>query len=105
MTEHSTIAAPKTLRPGRDLPVAVVVGVTLLVGVVASLFIRKEAFGVVVVTDASQAMHHFCSSVFPDKEGASVLAGHKCHTYGWGELNSACLASSSLTKVQGGWGS
>ena len=42
MTENSTIAAPKTLRPGRDLPVAVVVGVTLLVGVV-------DTFGKVLI--------------------------------------------------------
>ncbi|NKY39608.1 phosphatidate cytidylyltransferase [Cellulomonas septica] len=56
MTEHSTIAAPKTLRPGRDLPVAVVVGVTLLVGVVASLFIRKEIFGVVAIVAICAAL-------------------------------------------------
>lgn len=56
MTEHSTIAAPKTLRPGRDLPVAVVVGVTLLVGIVASLFIRKEAFGVLAVVAICAAL-------------------------------------------------
>ncbi|GCD21190.1 phosphatidate cytidylyltransferase [Cellulomonas algicola] len=56
MTEHSTIAAPKTLRPGRDLPVAVVVGVTLLVGVVASLFIRKEIFGVVAIVAVCAAL-------------------------------------------------
>ncbi|MDC7123515.1 phosphatidate cytidylyltransferase [Cellulomonas fimi] len=56
MTENSTIAAPKTLRPGRDLPVAVVVGVTLLVGVVASLFIRKEIFGVVAIVAVCAAL-------------------------------------------------
>ena len=56
MTENSTIAAPKTLRPGRDLPVAVVVGVTLLVGVVASLFIRKEIFGVVAIVAICAAL-------------------------------------------------
>lgn len=56
MTEHSTIAAPKTLRPGRDLPVAVVVGVTLLVGVVASLFVRKEIFGVVAIVAICAAL-------------------------------------------------
>ncbi|GEL94351.1 phosphatidate cytidylyltransferase [Cellulomonas composti] len=38
------LAAPRTARPGRDLPVATAVGVGLLVVVVASLFIRKEAF-------------------------------------------------------------
>ncbi|GCE77900.1 phosphatidate cytidylyltransferase [Cellulomonas biazotea] len=56
MTEHSTIAAPRTLRPGRDLPVAVVVGVTLLVLVVASLFVRKEAFGVVAIVAICAAL-------------------------------------------------
>ncbi|MGY4646037.1 phosphatidate cytidylyltransferase [Cellulomonas sp. URHB0016] len=49
MSEHTALAAPRTPRPGRDLPVAIVVGVTLLVGVVASLFIRKEAFAVVAI--------------------------------------------------------
>ncbi len=38
------LAAPTTSKPGRDLPVAIAVGVGLLVVVVASLFIRKEAF-------------------------------------------------------------
>ncbi|AEE45653.1 phosphatidate cytidylyltransferase [Cellulomonas fimi] len=56
MTEHSTIAAPRTLRPGRDLPVAVVVGVTLLVVVVASLFVRKEAFGVLAIVAVCAAL-------------------------------------------------
>ncbi|GIG21843.1 phosphatidate cytidylyltransferase [Cellulomonas chitinilytica] len=49
MSEHTALAAPRTPRPGRDLPVAIVVGVALLIGVVASLFIRKEAFAVVAV--------------------------------------------------------
>jgi phosphatidate cytidylyltransferase len=49
MSEHTALAAPRTPRPGRDLPVAIVVGVALLVGVVASLFIRKEAFAVVAI--------------------------------------------------------
>lgn len=38
------LAAPRSTKPGRDLPVAITVGVGLLVVVVASLFIRKEAF-------------------------------------------------------------
>jgi phosphatidate cytidylyltransferase len=49
MSEHTALAAPRTPRPGRDVPVAIVVGVALLVGVVASLFIRKEAFAVVAI--------------------------------------------------------
>jgi len=49
MSEHTALAAPRTPRPGRDLPVAIVVGVALLVGVIASLFIRKEAFAVVAI--------------------------------------------------------
>ena len=46
---QTAIAATRTPRPGRDLPVAIVVGVAMLVAVVASLFIRKEAFAVVAV--------------------------------------------------------
>ena len=46
MTE---LAAPRTPSPGRDLPVAVAVGVGLLVVVGASLFIRKEAFAAFAV--------------------------------------------------------
>ncbi|UJP38680.1 phosphatidate cytidylyltransferase [Cellulomonas palmilytica] len=38
------LAAPRSTKPGRDLPVAITVGVGLLVVVVVSLFIRKEAF-------------------------------------------------------------
>ncbi len=49
MSEHTALAAPRTPRPGRDVPVAIVVGVALLIGVVASLFIRKEAFAVVAI--------------------------------------------------------
>jgi len=49
MSEHTALAAPRAPRPGRDVPVAIVVGVALLIGVVASLFIRKEAFAVVAV--------------------------------------------------------
>ncbi|MBO9553754.1 phosphatidate cytidylyltransferase [Cellulomonas sp.] len=49
MSEHTALAAPRIPRPGRDVPVAIVVGVALLIGVVASLFIRKEAFAVVAV--------------------------------------------------------
>ncbi|WP_315095926.1 phosphatidate cytidylyltransferase [uncultured Cellulomonas sp.] len=46
---QTAIAATRTTRPGRDLPVAIVVGVAMLVAVVASLFIRKEAFAIVAV--------------------------------------------------------
>jgi phosphatidate cytidylyltransferase len=46
---QTAISATRTTRPGRDLPVAIVVGVAMLVAVVASLFIRKEAFAVVAV--------------------------------------------------------
>ncbi len=46
---QTAIAATRTPRPGRDLPVAIVVGVSMLVAVVASLFIRKEVFAVVAV--------------------------------------------------------
>jgi len=38
------LAAPRSTKPGRDLPVAITVGVGLLVVVCAALFIRKEAF-------------------------------------------------------------
>ncbi len=41
--------APGTSRAGRDLPVATAVGLGLLVAVAASLFLRKEVFGVVAV--------------------------------------------------------
>ena len=41
MTE---LAAPRTSRSGRDLPVAIAVGLGILVVVVASLFIVKEVF-------------------------------------------------------------
>lgn len=46
MTE---LAAPHQTRPGRDLPVAISVGLGLIAVVVASLFIRKEAFVVLAV--------------------------------------------------------
>jgi phosphatidate cytidylyltransferase len=45
----TAIATTRTPRSGRDLPVAIVVGVGLLIVVVASLFIRKEAFGVLAI--------------------------------------------------------
>jgi phosphatidate cytidylyltransferase len=46
MSTPSAVApAPGTSRAGRDLPVAVAVGLGLLVVVAASLFLRKEAFG------------------------------------------------------------
>ena len=50
MSAHPAVApAPGTSRAGRDLPVAVAVGLGLLVAVAASLFIRKEVFGVVAI--------------------------------------------------------
>ncbi|BDO42631.1 MAG: phosphatidate cytidylyltransferase [Cellulomonas sp. 73-145] len=52
----SQLAAPRTPTPGRDLPVAVAVGLGLLGVVVASLFIRKEAFGVLAVILVCGAM-------------------------------------------------
>ncbi|KQR11072.1 phosphatidate cytidylyltransferase [Cellulomonas sp. Leaf334] len=53
---QTAIAATRTPRPGRDLPVAIVVGVAMLVLVVASLFIRKEAFAVVAVLAVSAGL-------------------------------------------------
>lgn len=55
MTEHA-VAAPRTPRSGRDLPVAILVGVGLLGAVVASLFIRKEAFAVVAIVAVCASM-------------------------------------------------
>lgn len=52
----SQLAAPRTPTPGRDLPVAVAVGLGMLGVVVASLFIRKEAFAVLVVILVCGAM-------------------------------------------------
>lgn len=50
MSSSTTVApAPGTSRAGRDLPVAVAVGVGLLVVVAASLFLRKEVFGVLAM--------------------------------------------------------
>jgi phosphatidate cytidylyltransferase len=50
MSAHPDVApAPGTSRAGRDLPVAVAVGLGLLVLVAASLFIRKEVFGLIAV--------------------------------------------------------
>ncbi len=43
------LAAPSKTRPGRDLPVAITVGLGQLAAVVAALFIRKEAFVVLAV--------------------------------------------------------
>jgi phosphatidate cytidylyltransferase len=49
-SSHPAVApAPGTSRAGRDLPVAVAVGLGLLVLVAASLFIRKEVFGLIAV--------------------------------------------------------
>jgi phosphatidate cytidylyltransferase len=50
MSSQPAVApAPGTSRAGRDLPVAVAVGLGLLVAVAASLFIRKEVFGLIAV--------------------------------------------------------
>ncbi|WP_282945690.1 phosphatidate cytidylyltransferase [Cellulomonas endometrii] len=50
MSVHPAVApAPGTSRAGRDLPVAVAVGLALLAAVAASLFLRKEVFGLVAV--------------------------------------------------------
>ena len=50
MSSQPAVApAPGTSRAGRDLPVAVTVGLGLLVLVAASLFVRKEAFGLIAV--------------------------------------------------------
>jgi phosphatidate cytidylyltransferase len=50
MSSQPAVApAPGTSRAGRDLPVAVAVGLGLLVLVAASLFIRKEVFGLIAV--------------------------------------------------------
>lgn len=50
MSSHPAVApAPGTSRAGRDLPVAVAVGLGLLVLVAASLFVRKEVFGLIAV--------------------------------------------------------
>ena len=53
---QTAIASTRTPRPGRDLPDAIVVGVAMLVAVVASLFIRKEAFAVVAVLAVSAGL-------------------------------------------------
>jgi phosphatidate cytidylyltransferase len=50
MSSHPAVApAPGTSRAGRDLPVAIAVGLALLVAVALSLFVRKEVFGVIAV--------------------------------------------------------
>lgn len=48
MSSHTAVATT-TPRAGRNLPVAVAVGVALLLAVAASLFIRKEVFGVIAL--------------------------------------------------------
>ena len=44
MAEHAPVAAPAPSRAGRDLPIAIGVGLALLAAVVASLWWRKELF-------------------------------------------------------------
>ncbi|MBU4215585.1 MAG: phosphatidate cytidylyltransferase [Actinobacteria bacterium] len=52
----SELAAPRTPQAGRDLPVALAVGLGLVVLVIASLFIRKEAFAVVALAAVGIAL-------------------------------------------------
>ena len=52
----SQLVAPRTPSPGRNLPVAVAVGLGMLAVVAASLFIRKDAFAVLVVVGICGAM-------------------------------------------------
>jgi phosphatidate cytidylyltransferase len=52
----SQLAPPRTPSPGRDLPVAVVVGLGLLGAVAASLFIRKDVFAILAVVAICGAM-------------------------------------------------
>lgn len=50
MSSHPAVApAPGTSRAGRDLPVAIAVGLALLLAVALSLFVRKEVFGAIAV--------------------------------------------------------
>jgi phosphatidate cytidylyltransferase len=50
MSSHPAVApAPGTSRAGRDLPVAIAVGLALLVAVALSLFVRKEVFGLIAL--------------------------------------------------------
>ena len=57
MTELAHPTAPRQVtRSGRDLPVATVVGVGLLLAVVASLFIRKEVFVAVALLAVGAAL-------------------------------------------------
>jgi phosphatidate cytidylyltransferase len=50
MSSHPAVApAPGTSRAGRDLPVAIAVGLALLAAVALSLFVRKEVFGAIAV--------------------------------------------------------
>ncbi|WP_159805875.1 phosphatidate cytidylyltransferase [Cellulomonas citrea] len=52
----SELAAPRKPQAGRDLPVAFAVGLGLVLLVVASLFIRKEAFAVLAVVAVGAAL-------------------------------------------------
>jgi len=55
-TQPAVIDAPRTPRPGRDLPVAIAVGVGMLVVVVAALFVRKEVFAALAVVTVGAAL-------------------------------------------------
>ncbi len=52
----SQLAPARTPNPGRDLPVAVAVGLGMLAAVAASLFIRKDVFAGVVILAVCAAM-------------------------------------------------
>lgn len=56
MADHATVAAPTTPRAGRDLPIAIGVGLGLLAVVLASLWWFKEAFIVVVALACGVAL-------------------------------------------------
>ncbi len=56
MADHATVAAPTTPRAGRDLPIAIGVGLGLLALVVASLWLRKETFIAVVALAVGVAL-------------------------------------------------
>ena len=53
MSEQTT---PVTSQSGRDLPVAITVGVALMAAVVTSLFIVKEVFALLAIVAVGAAM-------------------------------------------------
>ena len=52
----SQLAPARTPNPGRDLPVAVAVGLGMLAAVAASLFIRKDVFAGLAILAVCGAM-------------------------------------------------